>query len=218
MTNPFDISRLTPPGYTESPCIKWEILDMIRDVYIETDNRPTKTFIAYLETHKGQWRLKIMAHGNRQRPGKALEFPNDNGYIEVNGIKTWLLEHFDMDKPYCIQLEACHSAYGGNVSLAAHLSRLFPNKYVKGYAGKIYYATSAEHNETRAFPDTIVDRLRLHGANATYTYAVNYLNMHGRQMFLKTQYPYQSVTYLNGVCVKNRCSTVQDNGNEYITL
>lgn len=162
-------------------------------------------YLAYtfFDTHKGERRFNIVAHGSdfSSKP-KEISFGRR---VTARDLYLELIRNSDVYQCNNIRLLSCHSADGYNYSFACELSRYFPYKMIKGYAGEI---------RTNFSPDIIGEIMQTEGVDMVH----RMISENDRIKLEKFDIHFHSVTFKNGTCVKQHYGERQVNVSKFLTL
>ncbi|MEL4073353.1 hypothetical protein WKW50_24845 [Ochrobactrum sp. GPK 3] len=152
---------------------------------------PSNSYYTYNDNHKGKLRLNVSAHGGAiNNPGPRFIMNSPSGPLDAIKLKHLLDKKENIADVKLIRLIVCYSGNGFYHSLAAQLSRLFPDKEVKGYVGTVSAGSAPE---------------------IIYKYSLKWdvekietcMRQSGNLIYKNEGDPFHSVTYKNGRCIKN---------------
>lgn len=162
-------------------------------------------YLAYtfFDTYKGERRLNIVAHGSdfSSKPKRIFY----GRTVTARDLYLELIKDSDIHQYRNIRLLSCHSADGYNASFACQLSKYFPSKIIKGYAGEI---------KTNFSPDIIAEIVQTEGESMVH----KMISEGDRIKIEKIETHFHSVVFKNGECIKQHYGVRHVNGRQFFTL
>lgn len=162
-------------------------------------------YLAYtfFDVYKGERRLNIVAHG-----GDFSSNPKEICFgrrVSARDLYIELIKDTEIYKCNYIRLLSCHSADGYKASFACQLSKYFPHKMIKGYAGEI---------RTNFSPDVIREIINTEGVDMVH----DMISESDLIKLEKIDTHFHSVIFKDGVCVKQNYGKITVNGKVFFTL